>query len=89
MCTIIKQSFNKKRIKTFEVTDYTNLAPLSVAEGGTDGQSGPTTRRAFAKATQVKMNKQNLLKLVKVFNLPVGRSSANHVYSMQPMQVSY
>ena len=47
---------------TFGVTDYTNLAPQSVSDGRTDertdgrttGRSGPTTRPAFAKATQVK-----------------------------------
>ena len=42
-------------MKTFGVTDYTNLAPESVADGRTDGRSGPTTRPAFDKATQVKM----------------------------------
>ena len=40
-------------MKTFEVTDYTNLVP-------TDGRSGPTTRPAFAKVTQVKI--ENLKK---------------------------
>ena len=41
-------------MKTFGVTDYTNLVPQGVADGRTDGRSGPTTRPAFAKATQVK-----------------------------------
>ena len=45
-------------MKTFGITDYTNLVPLKCC-GQTDGRtaggrSGPTTRTAFAKATQVK-----------------------------------
>ena len=51
-------------MKTFGVTDYTNLVPLKCCgrtdgrtdrrtDGRTDGRSGPTTRPAFAKATQV------------------------------------
>ena len=45
-------------MKTFGVTDYTNLVPLKCCgrtDGRTDGRSGPTTRPAFAKATQVKI----------------------------------
>ena len=48
-------------MKTFGVTDYTNLAPYSVLDGRigrTTGRSGPTTRPAFAKATQVTKQKQ-------------------------------
>ena len=56
-------------MKTFGVTDYTNLVPLKCCgrtdrrtdrrtdgrtDGRPDGRSGPTTRPAFAKATQVK-----------------------------------
>ena len=59
-------------MKTFGVTDYTNLVPLKCCgrtdrrtdgrtdgradgqtDGRPDGRSGPTTRPAFAKATQV------------------------------------
>ena len=47
-------------MKTFGVTDYTNLVPLKCCgrtdgrtDRRTDGRSGPTTRPAFAKATQV------------------------------------
>ena len=54
-----------KKMKTFGVTDYTNLVPLKCCgrtdrrtdrrmDGHTDRRSGPTTRPAFAKATQVK-----------------------------------
>ena len=61
-------------MKTFGVTDYTNLVPLKCCgrtdgqtdgrtdrrtdgqtDGRLDGRSGPTTRPAFTKATQVKM----------------------------------
>ena len=42
-------------MKTFGVTDYTNLVPLKCC-GQTDGRSGPTTRPAFAKATRVKLS---------------------------------
>ena len=57
-------------MKTFGVTDYTNLVPLKCCgqtdgrtdgrtdgqtDGRPDGRSGPTTRPAFAKATQVKI----------------------------------
>ena len=61
-------------MKTFGVTDYTNLVPLKCCgrtdgqtdgrtdrrtdgqtDGQPDGRSGPTTRPAFAKATQVKI----------------------------------
>ena len=59
-------------MKTFGVTDYTNLVPLKCfgLTGGrtygrtdrqTDGRSGPTTRPAVAKATQ--------LKIVGLFNI--------------------
>ena len=48
--------FEWKGIKTFGETDYTNLVPLKSC-GRTDGQSGPITRPAFAKATQVKIFK--------------------------------
>ena len=61
-------------MKTFGVTDYTNLVPLKCCgrtggrtdgrtDGQTDGRSGPTTstRPAFAKATQ--------LKIVGLFNI--------------------
>ena len=44
---------------TVGVTEYTNLAPQKCcgkSNGRTNGQSGPTTRPAFAKATQVKRN---------------------------------
>ena len=46
-----------KGMKTFGVTDYTNLVPLKCCgwkDGWKDGRSGPTTRPAFAKATLVK-----------------------------------
>ena len=43
-------------MKTFGVTDYTIMAPLT-CYGQTDGWSGPTTRPAFTKATQVKLSK--------------------------------
>ena len=39
-------------MKTFGVTDYTNLVHLKCC-GRMDGRSGPTTRPAFAKGTQV------------------------------------
>ena len=60
--------FEYKGIKTVGVTDYTNYAPQKCCgqtdgqtdgrtdeqtNGQTDGRSGPTTRPAFAKATQV------------------------------------
>ena len=59
-------------MKTFGVTDYTNLVPLKCCgrtdgqtDGQTDGRSGPTTRPAFAKATQVKTcTRKNILGLV-------------------------
>ena len=44
-------------MKTCGITDYTNRHSKSVADrwmnGWTDGQSGPITRPAFPKATQV------------------------------------
>ena len=51
-------------MKAFRVTDYTNQAPQKCCgrtnertnertDRRTDGRSGPTTRPAFAKATQV------------------------------------
>ena len=44
-------------MKTFGVTDYKKTRhPKSVADGWTDGGSGPITRPAFAKATQVKFS---------------------------------
>ena len=49
--------FEYKGVKTVGVTDYTNYAPQKCCgqtDGQTDGRSGPTTRPAFAKATQVK-----------------------------------
>ena len=45
-------------MKTFGVIDYTNLVPLKCC-GHTNGRSGPTTRPAFAKATQVKYSSYN------------------------------
>ena len=49
-------------MKTVRVTDYTNYAPQKCCgqtdrrtDERTDGWSGPTTRPAFAKATQVKI----------------------------------
>ena len=58
--------FEYKGLNTVGVTDYTNLVPLNCCgqtdgrtDGRPDGRSGPTHRPAFAKATQVKMNKQN------------------------------
>ena len=52
-------------MKTVGGTDYTNLVPLKCCgrtdgqtDGRPDGRSGPTTRPAFAKATQVTMNKR-------------------------------
>ena len=48
--------FEKNGTKAFGVTDYTNQAPLKCCgqtDERTDGWSGPTTRPAFAKATQV------------------------------------
>ena len=62
-----KANIEWKEMKTFEVTDYTNLVSLKcwgqtdwLTEGQTewpqtDGQSGPTTRPAFTKATQIKI----------------------------------
>ena len=42
------------KMKTFGVTDYTNSRhPKSVVDGRTDRRSGPITRPANAKATQV------------------------------------
>ena len=44
-------------MKTVGVTDYTNLISLKCCgrtDRQTDGRSGPTTRPAFAKVTQVK-----------------------------------
>ena len=49
--------FEWKGIKTFGATDYTNLVPLKCfkrTDGRKDGQCGPITKPAFAKATQVK-----------------------------------
>ena len=57
-------------MKTFGVTDYTNLVPLKCCgqtdgrtdrrtDRRTDGRSGPTTRPAFAKATQVKIHPED------------------------------
>ena len=51
-------------MKTFGITDYTNKAPQKCCrrtdrqtagrtDGRTDERSGPTTRTAFAQATQV------------------------------------
>ena len=50
------QSLNKKGMKSFGVTDYSNEVPQKLGtEGWTmDGGSGPTIRPAFAKAMQVK-----------------------------------
>ena len=57
-CTssICEQSIrlNKKERKLFQLQITKIWQPKSVAEGRTDGWSGPTTRPAFAKATQVK-----------------------------------
>ena len=53
--------FECKGIKTFGVTDYTNLVPLKCCgQTGrqTEGWSGPTTKPAFAKVTQVKILQQ-------------------------------
>ena len=58
MWTIIMQSLNKKEWKLLELQITQTRHPKSVADrrtdGQTDGRSGPTTRPAFAKATQVK-----------------------------------
>ena len=59
---IIWQSLNIKELKLFELQITQTRHPKSVADrltdrltdGQTDGRSGPTTRPAFAKATQVK-----------------------------------
>ena len=64
--------FEYKGMKTVGGTDYTNYAPQTCCgqtdgqtnrrtdgpNGRTDGRSGPTTRPAFAKATQVRMQKE-------------------------------
>ena len=55
MWTVIMQSLNKKEWKLLELQITQTRHHKSVA----DGQSGPTSSTAFAKATQVKM----LLKL--------------------------
>ena len=48
--TIIRQSLNIKKWKLLEL----QITQTSVGDRQTDGPSGPTTRPAFAKATQVK-----------------------------------
>ena len=62
ICEQSLAKFEWKEMKTFGVTDYTNLAPLKCSgqtdaqmDGQMDRRSGPTTRPAFAKATQVKI----------------------------------
>ena len=52
-------------MKNFGVTDYTNLVSLKCCgqtDGWRDRRSGPTTRPAFAKVTQVKRSE-----MVKVY----------------------
>ena len=60
-------------MKTFGVSDNTNLTPYSVADGRTDGwtdgRSGPTTRPAFAKATQVRKVLKTAGSLMQVENI--------------------
>ena len=53
---IIWQILNIKELKLFELQITQPRHPKSVADRQTDGRSGPTTRPAFAKATQVKKN---------------------------------
>ena len=68
MWTIIRQSLNKKEWKLLELQITQTLHPKVFrtdgqmdgqtdrrTDGRPDGRSGPTTRPAFAKATQVKM----------------------------------
>ena len=47
------QSSNKKDWKILELQIKQTRHPKSVADGQMDGRSEPTTRPAFAKATQV------------------------------------
>ena len=57
-------------MKTFGVTDYTTLVSLKCCggmDGRLDGWSEPTTRPAFAKATQVKIKTSESIYLCLAF----------------------
>ena len=64
MWTIIMQSLNEKEWKLLELQITQTRHPKSVADRQTDGptdrRSGPTTRPAFAKGTQVTRNDYTL-----------------------------
>ena len=75
-------------MQTLVVTDYTNLAPLKrcgrtdrrtdrQTDGRTGGRSGPTTRPAFAKATQVNIVKMGCQVLSN--NVPQNVSHARSI----------
>ena len=83
--------YEYKSMNTVGVTDYTNLVPLKCcgrtdgrADGRTDGRSGPITRPAFAKATQVKNRRADTILVLitslrskgSVWCLPICANSA-------------
>ena len=78
--TIIRQSLNIKERKLFELQITQTRHPKSVVDSRTDRwtdrPSGPTTRPAFAKATQV-MNQSNEIceKQFSVFGSKGGKIS--------------